>query len=226
MKALINVNPYSLGDFNNGEYMLATELYEFLGLDLNQYSRWFKSNVLNNDFFESGKDYFIFDIDVELKSTGKKKGKKRQNAKLSLDMAKRIGMRSSGENAEKVRSYFLSIEKKYNQRATNPAFAQLQTAQALYEQSIKVQELENKVLQLEAKTELNSGLTGYYTIRGFCVIHRLKIDLQEANRRGRRASKLSRELDVEVAKQGDQMYGFVNAYREDILEEIFEDLLT
>lgn len=219
---LLNVNPYNLGDFNNGEYMLATDLYDFLGLAEAHYAKWFKKNVINNDFFEQEADYCLFTPEGELR----KKGKKKENAKLSLDMAKRIAMKSGGDNAEKVRSYFLSIEKKYNERVTNPAFAQLQTAQALYEQSIKVQELENKVLQLEAKTELNSGLTGYYTIRGFCVIHRLKIDLQEANRRGRKASKLSKEVGIDIAKQGDQMYGFVNAYREDILEEAFEDLLT
>ena len=91
---------------------------------------------------------------------------------------------------------------------------------------MKTQELEAKILQLEAKTELNSGLTGFYTIRGFCAIHKLKISLQEANKRGRKASQLSKEYGVEAVKQPDQMFGFVGAYREDILEETFDDLIS
>jgi hypothetical protein len=80
--------------------------------------------------------------------------------------------------------------------------------------------------RLEAKAELNSSLTGYYAIKGFCVLHNLRIDLREAGRRGKLATKRSKELNVVVAKQADQSFGIVNVYREDILEEVFEDLIN
>lgn len=99
---------YSEGDFNNGEYMLATELYAFLGLEEAHYARWFKKNITGNEFFESGIDYLIFTMEGE-KS---KRGRRSQNAKLSLDMTKRLGMKAGTEQGEKVRTYFLGMEKK------------------------------------------------------------------------------------------------------------------
>ncbi len=228
MESTSNVNSfptiYNEGDFNNGEYMLATELYQFLELHEAHYAKWFKKNITGNDFFESGIDYSLFTLEGELR----KRGKQKQEAKLSLEMAKRISMKSGSEKGEQVRSYFLQMEKQaqIKELPASPALVALQSAQALYEQSLRVEKLEQKVLELEAKTELNSGLTGYYTIKGFCVIHGLRIDLIEANKRGRAATKLSKGYQVEVAKQGDQNFGLVNAYREDILEEVFEDLIN
>jgi phage anti-repressor protein len=99
---------YSEGDFNNGEYMLATELYAFLGLHEAHYAKWFKKNITDNEFFESGIDYLIFTLEGEKG----KRGRKSQNAKLTLDMTKRLGMKAGTEQGEKVRTYFLGMEKK------------------------------------------------------------------------------------------------------------------
>jgi hypothetical protein len=49
----------------------------------------------------------------------------------------------------------------------------------------------------------------------------LKISLDEANKKGREAARLSNKWAVEVGKVPDERFGVVNSYREDVLEEIF-----
>ena len=51
--------------------------------------------------------------------------------------------------------------------------------------------LETRIHTLEAKTHQNSGQTGYWTIIAWCRLNNLKISLDEANKRGREAVKLS-----------------------------------
>jgi anti-repressor protein len=43
----------------------ARKLYEFLELAKGQFSRWCKTNILENTFAEEGADYIGFDINVE-----------------------------------------------------------------------------------------------------------------------------------------------------------------
>lgn len=81
--------------------------------------------------------------------------------------------------------------------------------------------LEIRVHTLEAKTHLNSGHTGYWTITAWCRLNNLKISLDDAMKRGRDAAKLSKRWGVEIGKVNDERFGIVNSYREDILEEIF-----
>jgi len=81
--------------------------------------------------------------------------------------------------------------------------------------------LETRVHSLEAQTHQNSGQTGYWTITAWCKLNNLKISLDEAMKKGREAARLSNEWAVEVGKVPDERFGFVNSYREDVLEEIF-----
>ena len=81
--------------------------------------------------------------------------------------------------------------------------------------------LEIRVHTLEAKTHLNSGHTGYWTITAWCRLNNLKISLDDAMKRGPDAAKLSKRWGVEIGKVNDERFGIVNSYREDILEEIF-----
>jgi prophage antirepressor-like protein len=81
--------------------------------------------------------------------------------------------------------------------------------------------IETRVHTLEAKTHLNSGQTGYWTITAWCKLNNLKISLDEAMLRGRESTKLSNELGAEIGRVHDERYGIVNSYREDVLEEVF-----
>ena len=49
----------ALGIDENG--MTTTKkLYEFLGMDLKNYSRWLRSNITENEFAEENVDYWVF----------------------------------------------------------------------------------------------------------------------------------------------------------------------
>jgi prophage antirepressor-like protein len=85
----------------------------------------------------------------------------------------------------------------------------------------ELKKLETRVHTLEAKTHKNSGQTGYWTITAWCRLNNLKISLDEAMQRGRKATKLSNEWGAEIGSVHDERFGLVNSYREDVLEEIF-----
>lgn len=70
----------------------ARNLYEFLKLAKGQFSRWAKSNIVNNPYAEENKDWIGFDIDVE--------GNIVKDYKLTSDFAKKLSMISNSERGE------------------------------------------------------------------------------------------------------------------------------
>lgn len=91
----------------------------------------------------------------------------------------------------------------------------------LVEQEKKMQALENRLDQIEAKSITSP--VDYYTIAGFASIRRQKIDITLANILGRKASKLSREYGYDIGKVSDPRYGTVNTYHADILNKLFNE---
>lgn len=82
----------------------ARKLYEYLELAKGQFSRWSKSNILENEFAEENIDYIGFDIYVE--------GNKTIDYKLSASFAKKLAMASHTKNGEEARDYFIKVEDK------------------------------------------------------------------------------------------------------------------
>lgn len=90
---------------NKGKQVVsARELYNKLGLSNGQFSRWAKSNILDNPFSAENEDWVGFDIDVE--------GNKVRDYALVISFAKKIAMMSKSEIGDKIRDYFLECEKK------------------------------------------------------------------------------------------------------------------
>lgn len=90
---------------NKGKQVVsARELYSKLGLSNGQFSRWAKSNILDNPFSVENEDWVGFDIDVE--------GNKVRDYALVISFAKKIAMMSKSEIGDKIRDYFLECEKK------------------------------------------------------------------------------------------------------------------
>ena len=77
---------------------------------------------------------------------------------------------------------------------------------------------------LEAKTYQNSGETGYWTVTAWCRLNKLSLSLEDAIRKGRQASNLSKEWNVKVSRVPDERFGTVNSDREDVLEEVFDPI--
>lgn len=95
----------ALGIDENG-MTTAGKLYDFLGMDRRNYSRWFKNNFTKNQFAEENVDYFPFVTNEECG------GQASQDAKLTSAFAKKLSMQQKNERGEQARNYFVSVEGK------------------------------------------------------------------------------------------------------------------
>lgn len=108
----------ALGIDNEGR-TTARKLYEFLELDLSNYAKWFRKNILENDFAEENTDYWIF-VPKDENPLG---GRPTQDAKLTASFAKKLSMMQKNQKGEAARNYFVGIEngaKKLLERHQNP----------------------------------------------------------------------------------------------------------
>ena len=87
----------------------AKKLYEFLEMSPASYARWFKRNILENQFAEEDIDYFRFSRPVE---SAVNNGQVTQDARLTASFAKKLSMQQKSERGEQARNYFVSVEDK------------------------------------------------------------------------------------------------------------------
>lgn len=128
----------ALGIDENG-MTTAKRLYDFLELNPGNYARWCKSNITDNEFAESGIDYYS----SSMKSEGR--GNFAEDFKLTAHFAKKLSMKGNGAKAEEAREYFTRLEEKTKDRAIDRAqlSPQLQLMNMLVE-NMSRQELEQK----------------------------------------------------------------------------------
>ena len=99
MKELINIKTNK-----NGEQLVsARELYLGLGLKRNNWSRWYNTNIINNEFFSNNTDW----IRVPLKE----EGNETTDFAISLEFAKHIAMMAKTNKSHEYRNYFIQCEK-------------------------------------------------------------------------------------------------------------------
>ncbi len=82
----------------------ARRLYTFLEMDMSNYSRWFKKNIIKNEFAEENTDYFPFVTNDECG------GQASMDAKLTASFAKKLSMMQKNQKGEAARNYFIGIE--------------------------------------------------------------------------------------------------------------------
>lgn len=97
----------ALGVDENG-MTTAKRLYEFLELDMSNYAKWFRRNILENDFAEENTDYWVF----VPKDENPWRGRPTQDAKLTAHFAKKLSVKGNGERAEQAREYFARLEER------------------------------------------------------------------------------------------------------------------
>lgn len=85
-------------------FTTSKKLYEWLELEQSHYSRWCKTNILENPFAELGIDYSPC-------GASKGKGNFAEDYKLSADFAKKLSIMQKTEKGEQARVYFLGCEK-------------------------------------------------------------------------------------------------------------------
>lgn len=87
--------------------------------------------------------------------------------------------------------------------------------------------LTDKVEKLEAAKEHTDHLFhfGEYTsIKAYCNVHSIRLDLRQSGAVGRYCSTLCREKMVSIKKLPCPLFGQVNAYPEDIIEQVLINL--
>lgn len=84
----------------------ARKLYGFLKLDMSNYAKWFRKNILENDFAEENTDYWVF-VPKDENLLG---GRPTQDAKLTASFAKKLSMMQKNQKGDAARNYFVGIE--------------------------------------------------------------------------------------------------------------------
>lgn len=89
----------------------ARKLYEFLELNPSNYAKWYKRNILENEFAEQGVDYYSY------QTTSEGRGNFAEDFKLTATFAKKLSMTARNEKGEQARQYFVQTEDKLKQVA-------------------------------------------------------------------------------------------------------------
>ena len=124
----------------------ARKLYAFLGMDNKNYSRWVKSNIVDNEFAEENTDYWVFVINED-NPLG---GRPATDYRLTASFAKKLSMQSKTTKGEQARQYFLKVEDKLKETVSRTApmspLEQLQLqAQAILQVNEKVDALDKEL---------------------------------------------------------------------------------
>ncbi|CAA7196721.1 hypothetical protein CHRY9293_02796 [Chryseobacterium potabilaquae] len=117
----------------------ARDLYEYLGFDKSQWARWYKKNIIENEFAIENVDYHVFDI-----KSNSNNGSKTKEFALSIEFAMRISMMAKTRKGEQARLYFIECEKIAKNKVIDfsDASAVLQLAQKWHNEQQKRLEIE------------------------------------------------------------------------------------
>lgn len=191
----------------------ARKLYEFLELAKGQFSRWSKTNIVDNSFAEEEVDYWGFDIDVE--------GNKTKDYKLTASFAKKLAMCSHTPRGEQARNYFVKVEDILREKA----LAEKQQLPSTYKDALKqllLQVEENERLEIEKleiekdKSRLEVELDyskQWYTVNN---VSWKTIDWKKLKAK-------SYELGYEIQKIFDANYGHVNSYHYRVWRAVYPE---
>lgn len=100
----------ALGIDENG-MTTARALYEFLEMPTQNFARWAKTNIEDNEFYEENKDWWGFFI--------VKNGNNCKDYRLTTDFAKHLSMESHSSKGKIARQYFITVEDKAKEMAIN-----------------------------------------------------------------------------------------------------------
>lgn len=125
----------------------ARKLYAFLELAPQNFARWCKRNIVENDFAAENEDYLRLFLEEETPTGGVIQ---REDYKLSASFAKKLSMQSKTAKGEQARQYFLKVEDKLKETVSRTVpmspLEQLQLqAQAILQVNEKVDALDKEL---------------------------------------------------------------------------------
>lgn len=181
-----------------------------------------KESLLKCGFIEKV-DYIVFPVERE-----NSVGRPSETISLTTDCFKQWSMMSGTPKGKEVRLYFIECEKELKALKSKPvsslavlaevvAMLQKQEQEMLALQAA-TQKVEQQVHELDIKLE---SATNYYSVLAYAKMHDIKLGRSDANSIGRKASSLSKQMNLCVSRVPDERYGKVNAYYEDVLKPAF-----
>lgn len=135
---------------NGKQAVSARELYEKLGFDLSNWSKWSQKNILFNEFSLRGEDWIpiVLSTNVDNQLFNPKPS---QDYSLSIDFAKKICMLARTARGEQIRNYFIECEK---QLLKPRELSRSQLAQMVIDSEKEREIAEAKVKELQPKAEI------------------------------------------------------------------------
>jgi len=131
----------------------ARDLYLGLGLNEKNWSRWYPTNIIDNDFFTANIDWIEVQHDVEGSRHNEenlKGGRPTMDFAITLDFAKHIAMMARTEKSHEYRNYFIKCENAVKEFKQLSPMDQLKLQyEALKDQEEKINEVNSKVEALE-----------------------------------------------------------------------------
>lgn len=107
-------NP-SIININENRLISARELYIKLGFAYNYFKRWSDTHIVNSRL-KIGIDYIIYEympIKGDNSNHTHANNRKYIDYGLTIDVAKKLCMKADTEMGDKIRDYFISVEKRY-----------------------------------------------------------------------------------------------------------------
>ena len=199
---------------NNGQKAVsARELHSFLE-SKQDFSNWMKNRITKYGLIEN-EDYVRFDKIIE--TTG---GRSIEYA-LSLDAAKEPSMVEGNAKGKQARQYFIACEKKSMELAKPLTQIEIliQSAQLIQAQEQRLGLVENKIQELNARTQASPD---FFTIAGYASLIGISINLQNAVSLGKKATRLCEIEKLSTGTIPDPRFGRVKTYPTHILKRVFE----
>jgi len=94
-----------------------------------------------------------------------------------------------------------------------------------HRQNLEAEKLEALRADFTALTEKIKVEAEYVAVVGYFRMKGIPLTTQTASQIGRRAASLSRERGIEIGRVNHQVFGEVNTYHKDVLDEVFADWL-
>lgn len=201
---------------NNGRQVVsARELYERLGFKDNNFTKFCNRYILKNEYAVQGVDYEHLVLKVGMFNGGMRET---TDYALLLDFAKKICMLARTEAGDKIRQYFIEVEKKALAPRSTLDILEL-TIKGLREQQIELDEIKTDIKQLKAVTQSRPDV---YTAAGFLTIKGITATLQLCKKIGVHATKKCNEMGWPIDKCPDPRFGAVNIYPVAALEQAYQ----
>ena len=193
---------------NNGNKAVsARELYEFLGFDKSNWSRWLKKNISDNDFAIENVDYVGF---VTMTN-----GNETQDFALSIDFAKKLSMMAKTEKGEQARNYFIECEKAL-QKSLPSTYKE-----ALLALVVAEEEKERLALQVENLDTVLDSLLEWVSIIKIAKHNKIK----ETTFDWHVLKKASIELGYQIKKAESPRFGYQNLYHINVFKRCYPALM-